>query len=304
MRDSYAVVVAARNEEQCIGETISAILEQSLPPDTVVVIDDGSTDGTPDILRDTPGIVTITNPPHEESYLHDPRMNAVRNKGFTAVARSKFRYVLNMDGDIILPRNYSREVIGRMQGSGVVVASGSLSGERPAMPMDTGRMIDSEWFERIGYRYAENFGGETHLVIKAYVTGHKTAVYHDLILGEARKTGRHYTSKSQYKFGRAYRALGLSWYYAMWRTTHGRSQKMRTSYHFMRGYLAKTDAYEPDVRSWMRGYQSEQIRCKILRKRNPLETRTGNSVVIGERAADRHESRKDIDDTARTHSKG
>ena len=282
MRDSYAVVVAARNEERCIGETIGAILGQSLPPSMVVVIDDGSTDGTPGILGGTPGITTITNPPHEESYLHDPRMKAVRNKGFAAAARSKCRYVLNMDGDIILPRNYSEEVIGRMQGSGVVVASGSLAGERPAMPMDAGRMIDSEWFERIGYRYAENFGGEMHLVIKAYATGHKTAAYHDLILGEARSTGRHYTPKSQYKFGRAYRALGLSWYYAMWRSMHGRSQKMRTSYHFMRGYLAKTDAYEPEVRSWMRRYQSEQIRCKILRKRNPLETRTGNSVVIGE----------------------
>jgi glycosyltransferase involved in cell wall biosynthesis len=43
-------VVAAYNAEQWIGETLTAILSQTHPPDEVIVIDDGSTDGTADEL--------------------------------------------------------------------------------------------------------------------------------------------------------------------------------------------------------------------------------------------------------------
>lgn len=43
---SIAVVVGAYNAEQWIGETLGAILSQTHPPDEVIVVDDGSTDGT------------------------------------------------------------------------------------------------------------------------------------------------------------------------------------------------------------------------------------------------------------------
>ncbi len=43
---SIAAVVGAYNAEQWIGETLSAILSQTHPPDEVIVVDDGSTDGT------------------------------------------------------------------------------------------------------------------------------------------------------------------------------------------------------------------------------------------------------------------
>ena len=95
----------------------------------------------------------------------------------------------------------------------------------------------------------KNFGGETHLVIKAYPTGRKTAMYHDLILREARRTGRHHAPKNQHKFGRAGRALGLSWYYSVRRYVHGRSQITCALYRFTCRYLTKTDAYEHEVRS-------------------------------------------------------
>jgi glycosyltransferase involved in cell wall biosynthesis len=43
-------VVAAYNSERWIAETLEAILGQTRPPDQVVVVDDGSTDGTADVL--------------------------------------------------------------------------------------------------------------------------------------------------------------------------------------------------------------------------------------------------------------
>ena len=49
---SVSVVVPAYNRAELIGETLDAILGQTRPPDEVVVVDDGSTDGTGDRARD------------------------------------------------------------------------------------------------------------------------------------------------------------------------------------------------------------------------------------------------------------
>ena len=73
--------------------------------DMVVVIDDGSTDGTPEILRHA--LHHDYKPPHEWRCLHNPKTKAVRSKDFAA-ARSKCRCVLNMGADITW-RNYSEE---------------------------------------------------------------------------------------------------------------------------------------------------------------------------------------------------
>lgn len=46
-----SVIIAAFNREHLIGETIDNLLRQSLPPYELIVIDDGSTDGTADVVR-------------------------------------------------------------------------------------------------------------------------------------------------------------------------------------------------------------------------------------------------------------
>lgn len=50
-RPTITAVVAAYNAERWIAETLEAILGQTRPPDEVVVVDDGSTDGTAAVLE-------------------------------------------------------------------------------------------------------------------------------------------------------------------------------------------------------------------------------------------------------------
>src|SRR3954453_7539077 len=45
-----SVIIAAYNSEAYIAETIESVLGQTVPPDEVIVVDDGSTDGTRGIL--------------------------------------------------------------------------------------------------------------------------------------------------------------------------------------------------------------------------------------------------------------
>jgi glycosyltransferase involved in cell wall biosynthesis len=59
-----SVVIAAYNAEAYIGEAIESVLGQTVPPDEVIVIDDGSTDGTRGILdsfSDRIVVLTLAN---------------------------------------------------------------------------------------------------------------------------------------------------------------------------------------------------------------------------------------------------
>ncbi len=48
--DTVSAVMAVRDGEQYLAEALDSILEQSVPPDEVVVVDDGSVDGTSAVL--------------------------------------------------------------------------------------------------------------------------------------------------------------------------------------------------------------------------------------------------------------
>ena len=53
------VVIAAMDAAHYIGDAIRSALDQTLPPERVVVVDDGSTDGTADVAEATDPRVTV-----------------------------------------------------------------------------------------------------------------------------------------------------------------------------------------------------------------------------------------------------
>jgi glycosyltransferase involved in cell wall biosynthesis len=60
MNSSVSVIITCYNLERYIGAAINSVLEQDYAGDIqIVVVDDCSTDRSPDILNDTPGIETV-----------------------------------------------------------------------------------------------------------------------------------------------------------------------------------------------------------------------------------------------------
>ena len=63
-----SVVLAVYNAAWCVEKALDSVAAQTLPPDEVLVCDDGSTDGTADLVeRRYPGFATVLRLPHRNA---------------------------------------------------------------------------------------------------------------------------------------------------------------------------------------------------------------------------------------------
>ncbi len=94
------MVIPAWNAERYLGEAIQSALAQTVPPDTVVVVDDGSTDGTAAVARSYPG-VRLVQQPHAGA-------GAARNRGVAATDEALLAF-LDAD-DVWLPHKLEQQL--------------------------------------------------------------------------------------------------------------------------------------------------------------------------------------------------
>lgn len=105
----FVAVIVTYNRKKLLVETIAAILEQSLPPYKLVVIDNHSADGTKELLK-------------ELNYLEDKRIDYIRlpeNTGGAggffegtrhAIEKYEFDWLFLTDDDALPSKNYFSEI--------------------------------------------------------------------------------------------------------------------------------------------------------------------------------------------------
>jgi glycosyltransferase involved in cell wall biosynthesis len=133
------VVVLSYNKAHSFPTFWGSLMGQTRTPDEIVIVDDGSVDGTERFLRALPGRWTV---------LHTPRLgqSAARNRGLASL-NADVDAVIFLDGDLTLQMN----MIGRMEvellehpeASFVYChydRSGAVSGKVLAKPWDLGTL--------------------------------------------------------------------------------------------------------------------------------------------------------------------
>lgn len=91
LTSSVSIVIPAFNVEKYLSDAIDSILAQTMLPDEVIIIDDGSTDATPEILEHYEKIPLITVVRTENNGL-----GPARNLGAT-LAKSDYLFFLDAD---------------------------------------------------------------------------------------------------------------------------------------------------------------------------------------------------------------
>jgi glycosyltransferase involved in cell wall biosynthesis len=87
-----SVVMPVYNAEKFLPEALESVLEQDYEPFEVIVVDDGSTDGTPQVVERYPRVTYIRQ--------ENAGASAARNTG---IATAAGEWIANVDGDDRVP---------------------------------------------------------------------------------------------------------------------------------------------------------------------------------------------------------
>ena len=104
----FYVVIPAHNEEAFIKDCLVSLMEQSLPPKKIIVVDDNSNDQTAQIVNELiqryPCIDMVQ---HQSSEKHLPGEKIINAfyKGFEQLDDA-YDVVCKFDADLIFPKNY------------------------------------------------------------------------------------------------------------------------------------------------------------------------------------------------------
>jgi len=142
----YLVVSPCRNEADFMRRTLDSVIAQTLRPDLWVIVDDGSTDATPEILADYAAVhdwIKVIAKPDRGSRAVGPGVVEAFYVGLESVDWQNFPYLCKLDLDLDLPPSYFEGLIAKMEADPRL---GTCSGKTWYTEKNTGRHVS----ERIG----------------------------------------------------------------------------------------------------------------------------------------------------------
>ena len=183
----YATLTVGRNEEKLIGKTIQAMINQTIKPTHIVLVDDGSSDNTTQEVRfftkKHKNLKLIIRRDRGYSALGTYLMADVYNTGMKYLFKKKdWDYLIIVGADTFLPHNYAEEVINRM-GHEYGVAGGYspiFPFVKPDSVIGSGRVIRRNILEGIS-GFPRTYGWEEGCLLFALYKGYKTGHFRDIL---------------------------------------------------------------------------------------------------------------------------
>jgi glycosyltransferase involved in cell wall biosynthesis len=112
---TYVLITAARNEAAFIEQTIKSVINQTMRPAKWVIVSDGSTDGTDDIVKrytaEHEWIDLVRMPERKERHFAG-KVHAF-NAGYVKVKSLQYDIIGNLDADISFEKDYFSFLLNR-----------------------------------------------------------------------------------------------------------------------------------------------------------------------------------------------
>jgi glycosyltransferase involved in cell wall biosynthesis len=220
----YWCAVVTRDGANTIGTTLQSIIQQTLPPKYIVVVNDGSTDSTEKIVRKSREMFSEIYILNTGSKIRDirkvPRLLNLALE-FSEENRKKLAstdYMMVSGDDNELSRNYAESLLQRTESDArIAVCSGEWLSSRgragDQMPHGGGRFVRLSYMELIGGRYPVAYGWETWLLYKALENGFKVKLFPEVRYEHLRP----FRPTNLFGWGRAMYSLGFPAYYVFLR---------------------------------------------------------------------------------------
>jgi len=205
---SYVLITPARNEEAFIEKAIESVIHQTVLPTKWVIVDDGSTDRTPDIvnryLPEHPWMELVRRPQRQER--HFAGKVYAFNAGYEKVEALDYEIVGNLDADLSFDADYIEVILNKFKAdpslgvAGTVFEEHGYSSERQSFEGHNHvaggcQLFRRRCFDEIGGFKPNNAGGVDWMAVTtARMMGWKTrsfrerSFFHHRHLGTAERS--------------------------------------------------------------------------------------------------------------------
>lgn len=299
----YILITPARNEAKFLEGTIQSVIAQTVRPAKWVIVSDGSTDGTDEIilryLDDNPWITHVRLPEHRDRNFA-AKVNCF-NAGYGKVRHAAYDVIGNLDADITFEKGYLEFLMRKfvedprlgVAGTPFVEGADSYDFRFSSLEHVSGacQLFRRQCFEEIGgYKPIRGGGIDWVAVTTARMKGWKTRTFIDMVCHHHRPMGTASSGKLK-----AWFKLGKQDYYLgghpIWESFRGCLQMRNKPYviggclllcGFAWAFLSRTEkTVDRDLEAFHRKEQMARLRATIRMLLGKHEERLGRSDRAG-----------------------
>jgi glycosyltransferase involved in cell wall biosynthesis len=280
----YYIVIPAYNEAQFILLTLESLVEQTVLPSKVVVVNDSSTDSTAELVtafaKEYP-FISLVNKTSDAIHLPGSKVIQAFQKGLESVD-GNYDFVVKADADLIFPANYFETLIDHFKSDNRIGMAGGFcyieKNENWVLENLTDKdhirgalkAYRKETFQQIGgLKSAMGWDTVDELLCKFYDWKIKTDG--TLHVKHLKPTGANYSKNARYKQGEAFYTLG----YGFWITSIAsvklalRKKKPLLFLDYMNGFWKAKKAKKPllvneEQAKFIRKYRWKKMKEKLV----------------------------------------
>ncbi len=289
----YLLITPCRNEAEFIRQTLETTCQQTIPPKRWIIVDDGSSDDTPQILAeyaDRYDFIDVVTRADRGKRAVGPGVIEAFYDGLSHADLNQFDYVAKYDGDLEMPLRYFERAMERMEADPML---GNLSGK-----LFERRGDGTLWEERTGdenavgpvkfYRVAcfQQIGGFVREVSWDGIDGHicrmngwiaqsvddpEMRIIHLRPMGSSQQN----IMVGRVRWGRGKYFMGSAWYYVLASALYRAIEPpyviggIALFFGYLRALFTRHRRYDnPTYRKYLRRFERAQL---FLGKRKALE---------------------------------
>lgn len=280
----YYIIIPAYNEEAFMALTLQSLVEQTVLPSKIIVVNDSSTDSTAEIVTsfsEKHPFITLVNKKSDAIHLPGSKVIQAFHEGEKHID-DNYDIIVKVDADLIFPNNYFETIIKHFQSDATIGMAGGFC-----------------YIEKNGDWVLENLTDKDHIrgALKAYrketykqIGGLKPAMGWDTVdellckfynwkvvtdeslhVKHLKPTGASYNKAARYKQGEAFYSLGYGFFITAIASLKLASRKGKPLLFvdYIRGFWkAKTSAKQlfvtPEQAKWIRNYRWKKMKEKLF----------------------------------------
>jgi len=281
---NYYIVIPAHNEEAFISLTLQSLVEQSLPPAKVVVVDDNSTDTTSTIVREFASqypFIDLVQKTSEAIHLPGSKVIQAFHKGYETLD-GNYDIIVKLDADLILPKNYFETIITIFKSDPKIGMAGGFAYIEKNGDWILENLTDKdhirgafkayrkECFLQIGtLKPAMGWDTVDELLCKFY--GWKVVTDQSLKVKHLKPTGANYNKTARYKQGEAFYTLGYGFFITAIASAKLAMLKKKPFlfFDYIKGFLKAKSEKKPllvtkEQAKFIRDYRLKKMKEKLL----------------------------------------